>query len=37
MWAKGSVAEVMAMMSPRTRKWYARHDRRCRAAMKKYR
>jgi endonuclease YncB( thermonuclease family) len=34
MWAAGSVNEVMAMMSQRTRRWYKDHDRRCRRAMR---
>ena len=33
MWSAGPVAEVMAMMRPRTRKWYADHDRRCKHAL----
>jgi endonuclease YncB( thermonuclease family) len=33
MWAEGSVNEVLAMMSPRTRKWYADHDRLCQKAL----
>jgi endonuclease YncB( thermonuclease family) len=35
MWSKGSVGEVMAMMSSRTRRWYTDHDRLCRSALKK--
>jgi endonuclease YncB( thermonuclease family) len=34
MWAEGTVNEVLAMMSPRTRKWYADHDRLCESAQK---
>jgi endonuclease YncB( thermonuclease family) len=38
MWSRGkSVAEVLAMMGPRTRKWYATHDKRCRNAMARQR
>jgi endonuclease YncB( thermonuclease family) len=36
MWAHGSVPEVLAMMSPRTRAWYADHDRLCRAAVRRH-
>jgi len=35
MWAAGSVGEVLAMMGPRTRKWYAKHQRRCAAALRR--
>jgi endonuclease YncB( thermonuclease family) len=34
MWAAGSVPEVLAMMGPRTRKWYAKHAQRCRKATR---
>lgn len=34
MWAAGSINEVMAMMSPRTRRWYEDHDRLCKKAMR---
>jgi len=34
MWAAGPVPEVMAMMRARTRKWYGRHDRLCRKALR---
>jgi hypothetical protein len=31
------VPEVLAMMGPRTRKWYAKHARRCARAVAKAR
>jgi endonuclease YncB( thermonuclease family) len=34
MWAEGSVNEVMAMMSQRTRRWYEHHDRLCMRAIR---
>jgi len=33
MWTAGSVSQVLARMHPRTRRWYAQHDARCREAI----